>query len=74
MRLQVVVDSVGVVVGTVRAGTHQLPDGSEMEVGVVALEGQVVHEINYELEGDVLQEDVEQFHLKLGRLLQEAGR
>jgi len=45
MKLNVLTDLHGNIVGTARVGTMQLEDGSEIEAGFVPQAGQMLHEV-----------------------------
>lgn len=45
MKLNVLTDLRGNIVGTARVGSFQLEDGTEMEAGFVPQSGQMLHEV-----------------------------
>jgi len=72
MKLQAIVDSEGKVVGTVQVGKHELEQGGQIEVFAEPLEGQEIHDVEIDLEGQFAGIGVDELHQRVGELVRQA--
>jgi hypothetical protein len=72
MKLSVIVDRLGNVVGSFRAGPIKLQDGSELQGGVVPGPEEVIHEID--VPEELVKRPVADIHQELQKMIKQSGR
>jgi len=63
MKLNVIVDEDGNVIGTSQAGSIKIDNGTEVKLGVIAGPGQTIYEL--EVDDSILKENAFEIHKKL---------